>query len=235
MVPQTSHPQAAYDPAAHLQEFLDLIPGGVVVYRTTEPIEPLYFSAQVPALFGMTEEEYHVVFAGDPRRLIHEEDRDAALLQVKRCLREGVPVDLDLRVLHKSGQYLWINMNARQIRQPAGCPLLYCALRDITARRESEAGLLDRYQSTVRNFPGGLVVYAQGPVRGLYTEPVLISDGMLRLCRIDRAGMLERQKHGPTISIHPDDRPRVQEKYATLQRCGDRMAETCRILCGDGS
>jgi PAS domain S-box-containing protein len=82
----------------------------------------LFISPQIESILGYTPEEW----VGDPElwaSVIHPEDRDTVLAEVKRTALEGVPFHSEYRMVAKDGRVVWCHEEADLVRDDLGTPL----------------------------------------------------------------------------------------------------------------
>ncbi|MBI5518670.1 MAG: PAS domain S-box protein [Desulfovibrio sp.] len=91
--------------------------------------------------------------------IIHQDDRhlyDAHMVEVEGGSIE--PGELDFRILHRSGQIVWIDHHCQDIARPDGTLLgRRVSNRDITARKQAEEGLR-RWARVFENAAWGIVI-----------------------------------------------------------------------------
>jgi PAS domain S-box-containing protein len=72
-------------------------------------------------------------------REIHAEDRDGVLTSIERALAEGVPHDVEYRIVGPEGSVRWVECKGRIERGPDGSPVRMTGVcRDVTDRKEAE-------------------------------------------------------------------------------------------------
>jgi hypothetical protein len=71
--------------------------------------------------------------------LIHPQDRPQLVEEVRRLLADGTQLDLELRVLDAQGELHWLQLSAALGEDQ----VIYCAARDISARKTAEQALQD--------------------------------------------------------------------------------------------
>jgi diguanylate cyclase (GGDEF)-like protein/PAS domain S-box-containing protein len=104
--------------------------------------EPLSWSSQTCAIFGIRPEEFDGK-VGTFIRMVYAEDRDVVNLAVEQAIAgEGV-YQVDHRVVRADGALRWVHERAEVVRDAAGKPArLVGVVQDITARKEAEEQLL---------------------------------------------------------------------------------------------
>lgn len=97
-----------------------------------------YLSPRIEELLGYPPER----FQDDPRfwnSLVHPEDLDAVLAEDVRTDETGETFEMEYRMRHADGHYLWVKDDAALVHDDEGRPLLWqCVLSDITRRRKAE-------------------------------------------------------------------------------------------------
>jgi PAS domain S-box-containing protein len=78
----------------------------------------------------------------DMLEAVHPEDREAFRAAFERTLADGIDLDVEFRVAHRSGEIRWLKDQGRLFRDDAGEPLFMAgACVDITERKEAELRL----------------------------------------------------------------------------------------------
>ena len=98
----------------------------------------LYMSANVEGMLGYTLQE---VLGGDLElRLsrIHPEDADLARKSFRALFFENKVFDLEYRMWHKDGRWIWVRNRALRTYQQDGMLLADCILTDITKLKQAE-------------------------------------------------------------------------------------------------
>ncbi len=102
-----------------------------------------YMSPSACRLFGYTSEELFDMDIEDLKKLVHSEDLPR-LLDLKKDLLQAdidgeIFLELEFRILRKSGEVRWINANYSLTHDDAEQPeFILGVLRDITGRKEAE-------------------------------------------------------------------------------------------------
>lgn len=116
----------------------------------------VYWSPRWLAILGYSEGELHAHLDGFIE-LLHPEDRDRLWQHVGNHLSHRTPIDLDVRLRHKQGHYLWVNARGQAAWNERGEPILMAgSIRDITAHKEAERRLIDseaRYRALAEANP----------------------------------------------------------------------------------
>ena len=74
---------------------------------------------------------------------IHPEDRRKIMDQFRKCLETGEAQEAEYRSRHANGRYLWLRSTGNFVYDAGNPSFAVIATRDVTARREAEAALLE--------------------------------------------------------------------------------------------
>lgn len=100
-----------------------------------------YWSPNFYRLLGYEDGEIEAGFDSF-KSLIHPDDLEAVASLVQAHFEDGTPFDLEYRLRHKSGEYLWFHANGLASRSEDGEPLrMVGSIADITERKLTEARL----------------------------------------------------------------------------------------------
>jgi PAS domain-containing protein len=105
---------------AMINALIESNPGDFALYLLDGwKLVKLYAAASLPALSGMTPEEYEAVTAEDATAIILDCDRARAADEMGRMLSEGVDADITYRIMHKDFGFVWVHARARVIGEKA--------------------------------------------------------------------------------------------------------------------
>lgn len=117
---------------------VEQIPAIVYVDIADEQMTTTYVSPQILPLLGCTADEY----VGDPdlwARMLHPDDRDAAIETYLRGREIGQPFAYEYRLIARDGRELWFRDSAIVLPNADGKPaLIQGVMLDITERRAAE-------------------------------------------------------------------------------------------------
>ncbi|MHC5040222.1 MAG: PAS domain-containing sensor histidine kinase, partial [Planctomycetota bacterium] len=173
---------------------------GQVVEASQRSAE-MYGAASVEDMIGLNAFE-----------MIAPEDRERALGNLQRTLKEGRMGPVEYRLLRRDGTTYTAELIAALIRDAQGQPKEFIAsIRDITARKQAEEALREseiKYRTMVEKSLQGLVI-AQG-------NPPLIAFVNTALCDMlgyTREEMLSMSFEETLNLIHEEDRPLFFQRY----------------------
>ncbi|HTT17333.1 MAG TPA: PAS domain-containing protein [Candidatus Sulfotelmatobacter sp.] len=120
-----------------LRQMLDLSQQHITV------LEPdasrLFINQAALNYFGITLDEWK---NADPRRLIHPDDSERILTEIRSKFSSGVPHETEVRLLGKDGKYRWFLFRRNPLRDEEGRILRwYSAGTDIDDRKQAEERL----------------------------------------------------------------------------------------------
>jgi PAS domain S-box-containing protein len=103
--------------------------------------DEVYYAPRFKELLGYVDEEFPNVFATFESHL-HEEDRDATLVAVRKHLEERAPYDVEYRLRTKSGEYRWFRARGQAIWNESRQPMRMAgSITDIHDRKRAESAL----------------------------------------------------------------------------------------------
>src|SRR6516162_1729696 len=155
---------------------------------------------------GLTQDE---AIKGFLARLLHPDDTSRVRDERRIGLLEGVPFDLEMRLLHKSGQYRWYLMQYNPLKDESGQIIRwYNTATDIDDRKRAEDRLrqseedLRAITDTIRQpisvlAPDGTMLYA---------NRVALDNSGLTLDEVIKEDFFPRV-------VHPDDINRVRDEH----------------------
>ncbi len=116
----------------------------------------VYWSPRWKSILGYAEGELTAHTAGYVA-MLHPDDRDRLQLHVDNHLANRTPVDIDVRLRHKDGNYIWVNSRGQAAWNEREEPVFMAgSIRDITARRDAEQRLIEseaRYRALAEANP----------------------------------------------------------------------------------
>jgi PAS domain S-box-containing protein len=109
----------------------------------------VYFSPRWKNILGYREDELDPDFS-TLVDLLHSDDRDRTMAAVRAHLDEREPYDLEFRMRHESGEYIWVQAKGQAVWDDDGNPLRMAgSISDIADRKQAE-GLLRENEERYR-------------------------------------------------------------------------------------
>lgn len=117
------------------------IPGGAHQCANDGELTLLSMSDGFLSMFGYTREDIKERFDDKFMRMIYPADREKMAKSIQQQLKTGPELDLEYRVICKSGRPMWVLDKGRILNSGCGSACYYCLLIDITERREQQEAL----------------------------------------------------------------------------------------------
>jgi PAS domain S-box-containing protein len=187
--------------------------------------DELYWSPRFMEIIGLDLEKFTPSFEEFADRL-HDDDRDRILLAINAHLSERTPYDVEYRLRHEDGHYVWIHARGQAVWARDGNAIRMAgSVDDITKRREAEDAVRmadQRYQLAIDGANAGIWDWDMESGRQYWSA---------RYCEI--LGIAEAEPESSLDlfidRLHPDDRERVEAaterhlKYREPVRLNFRM------------
>ena len=121
------------------RKLVEQLPAIVYVYDHTAEHRTTYISPQVETLLGYTQAEW-IARPELWAELMHPEDRPQVMSQVAAADQQGLPLDVQYRLVARTGQTLWFHTLSQIVVDADGVPLYSMGvMNDITRLKEAEA------------------------------------------------------------------------------------------------
>ncbi len=191
-----------------------------------------YISPQIETILGYSSDRWERE-PGLWERLIHPDDRERAALADVRHRSTGEPLDVEIRVQTRAGDFRWLRDQAVMIADEEGKPWMSQGiLLDVTERKRAELALdaaEQRYRSLIETIPAVTYVDAvDEAMTTLYVSPQVESTfGFTPDEWRTDLGLWWRQ-------IDPDDAERVGDAIARHHEHGDPYEVEYRFHHRDG-
>ncbi|MCH1983246.1 PAS domain-containing protein [Ruminococcus sp. OA3] len=211
-----------------MQDIINAIPGGVAIYRVSDIFETVYFSDGVAELSGYTVEEYLKMVKCDAARLIYPEDTTMVVRKLRQAIEENRVADFEFRKLHRDGHVVWVHLQARQVGEEDGLPLLQCVFHNISTLKETQSEL----NHLVNSIPGGIASYR---IEGGRFIPTYYSDGILAISGHTQAEFEELVREDAMNIIYRSDRERVAAAAKVAVESGEVLDVSYRMRHKDGN
>lgn len=211
-----------------MRDIINAIPGGIAIYKVSDIFETVYFSDGIPELSGYTVQEYRELVKGDAAILIYPDDTAMVVKTVWEAIRNHTVADLEFRKQHRDGHVVWVHVQAKQIGEEHGCPLLHCVFHNISALKETRQEL----NHLVNSIPGGIASYR---IVNNHFVPSFFSDGVAALSGHTREEY-EALLNGDVLNtVYPPDRERVFAAAKTAVQSGEVLDLSYRTRHKNGS
>ncbi len=190
-----------------------------------------YISPQVQEILGYSPEEW----VADPelwRSLLHPDDRERAAEADRAHLEDGTPLDVELRVSTRDGDYRWLRDQAVMILDEQGTPRYSQGiLLDVTERRLAEQQVREaeeRYRAIVEHVPAAIYLdLADRSMRTVYVSPQIEA-----ITGVSPQEWMDDPE--AWLKIVPEDRDQVERGYLRAISEGTAWNAEYRMLTRDG-
>ena len=191
-----------------------------------------WISPQIEELLGYPIDEW-LHSPGMFSSVLHPEDRDRVLDEIRRTRESGEPFRSEYRVLAQDGRIVWFYDETVTAHDDDGRPLFrQGVLLDVTERKEADEALRvadTRYRALVEQLP--LVVFTNLPGSEVVTSYISPQVERTLGYSIDEwladTSLYERL-------IHPADRERVLDEVVRSRAAGTRFSADFRMIARDG-
>ncbi|MCD7906799.1 MAG: PAS domain-containing protein [Clostridium sp.] len=211
-----------------MEDIINAIPGGVAVYKVSDIFETVYFSDGVAELSGYTVEEYRELARGDAAELTYPEDGPMVVEKLRTAIREGAVADFKFRKQHRDGHVVWVRVQARQIGEEDGLPLLQCVFHNISALEDTRREL----DHLINSIPGGIASYRVENGRFI---PIFFTDGTSELAGFSREDYEKLPLDDALELVYEQDRPRVRAAALAAVESGEVLDIAYRMRHKDGN
>lgn len=128
---------------AKFRSLVEALPAVVYLDEYSNTGSTLYMSPRIEELLGYTAEEY-TDDDGLWIRVLHPDDREAAMDYQEETQANGDPWELEYRMVAKDGRVVWVHDRALLVRDKNNRPLGWQGVwMDITARKQAEQELTE--------------------------------------------------------------------------------------------
>ena len=171
-----------------------------------------YWSPQLEALYGLPPGGFTGRNASDWAKLLHPDDREAALADCERAIRHRAVFDTEFRVVWPDGTVRWLAGRARVAYDDSGKPLRMIGVNiDITDRKQVEQELSDaqsRLETTLAKTDVATWTW------DIQNDRVMADKKLAQLFSLAEAEVAGITVRRIFAAIHPDDRARVEADFA---------------------
>ena len=209
-----------------LRDIVDNAPVGI--FRITPERRFVSANAAMAYIFGYrSPDEFLAVFGGDIGALFNDSD---ALQRLAREMEGTEHVEgLEIRVRRRTGDSIWVSVNARVVRDQGGEPVFYDGfVTDITARKRAE---LDQFREQRLFHEGPVVVFRWYARPGWPVE--YVSPNVIQFGYDPEAFMSGAMPYNEFIA--PEDLPKVEGTVSShIDSGNDYFEMDYRVRRADG-
>ena len=129
-----------------LRGLFESVPGNIVIYRIQGgKLKTLFCSPAVPAISGLSREEYDRLTGDDAAAILLPNDRARIAAGMRHTAGPDGSGDADCvyRIFHNTFGFIWVHAIARRIGELAGDPLVLANFLNTTREAEMPSVLLD--------------------------------------------------------------------------------------------
>ena len=185
----------------------------------------------VTDLAGYSEEELYSRFGGRLMELVHPEDRELVRDTIRQQLDRGSLVQLEFRVITRSGRVEWVMNRSRRVLDADGQEYLYSSLVDISATRQDRERLqkqLEQYEIILAQTENVLFDWdlAGDTIAFSHTWEAIFG------FKPDIRSVWRTLESGSFL--HPDDVPLLYDAIRALQKGSDLEIAEARIATDKG-
>ena len=220
-----------------LRELADGVPGAV--WRSQRAPDGqsryLYVSNRIHDLTGYTAEETHSRGPLHSFVVIHPEDRAGVLAAYDRMIASPGREDLSYRLLHKDGQYRWVQSSVSCRHERGGGMLFAGVLLDARRTRQLEAErdhALRLLRDIADGIPGSIWQFRQEPDGRMHYS--FMSEGIRHITGRSPEETNALMQAKSFVSVHPDDQGLLRGLMQRLVEKGGLEEEIYRLSTKDG-
>ena len=182
-------------------------------------------------LAGYTSSELETIFGNRLIDLVVPEDREFIHNQYRQQLQHSTYVQLEHRVVHKSGRIIWVLNKSLLITDPNGQETLYCYLTDISHTKAEVDELhrkLNRYEIILAQTENVLFEW------DIQTDDILFSDTWKKVFGYPPVTFKFRDALQEASFFHPDDVSVLLDKVSYLRDGSSYETAEVRIANASG-
>ncbi|SMP76903.1 PAS domain S-box-containing protein [Desulfonatronum zhilinae] len=148
----TERTQALRDSRNQFQSLVDNIPGATYRRDAGKGRALLFVSDPVEAIIGFSARDFLGPSpALNHRDVIHPDDLEYVVRSVAQAVADGVPWEVEYRVLHRDGGERWVYEKGGEVRDAQGRTVFLDGfILDVTDRRKAEEKMLDSARKLTR-------------------------------------------------------------------------------------
>ncbi|MEG1384935.1 MAG: PAS domain-containing protein [Oscillospiraceae bacterium] len=223
---------------------VNTIPGGIALYEVSElnKIHTLYYSDSLCKLTGHTRQERDAATKDYALALTYANDLPLVQGTIKRAVAESRDIDIEFRMVTKTGDPIWVRMNAVFFRDDDGKSFLHAVFSDMSEIHsveqlfETEREKFERQNelllSIYNALPCGILWFTQDADPQLKFINELSAIDLGYSCR---EAFIEVGSYSLMQYVHPDDRAALIKASQSLAVVGDKSGVSLRLIRADGS
>lgn len=187
--------------------------------------EVLYSSDSVKQVIGYTPDELQGVSVGP---YLHPDDVALFERQWKKLLaKQSARIELEYRVKHKDGSWVWVETRATNHIKTPGIEALVGNFRNITDRKQTEERLREseeQYRQLVDRSPEAIAVHAHGKIVyvnkiglkliGATSAKQVLGESLMKFVHPDSVELVKQRVRAMIVEQKPTDT--AQEKFIRL-------------------
>ncbi len=207
--------------------FLD----SLCLFRRDPWLTLCHIGKELPVLLGYTQGELEEQFQNRLLNLVHPEDREKLLKSIKEQLDFGTEIQLEYRLLHKAGHYIWVLNKGHRFLDRDGQEYLYGILINISQGKAAEEELrlsLERHSIILSKTES--VIFETD----INTKKVTFSQRWNDIFGYEPLDTDFKDRIYTESHLHPDDMPVFMEKLHHLQNGASSEKAEVRIAKADG-
>lgn len=192
----------------------------------------VYYSPRFREMLGLDEAHELIGFAGF-MNAVHPDDLEDAMAAINRHTSLGQSYDIEFRLQHADGHYLWARARGQAVWDDQGNPVrMVGSIDDVTERKETERALAENEERLSLALHGAnMGMCDMDPGTGeLYCSPL-----MLAMFGIKDDKHAIKTHAGLMARVHDDDRDAVAEAFQVSLRNGSEFNVVCRLRREDGT
>ncbi len=224
------------DKGKFLTELTSLMPGLIYVYNY-ETNKNEYANRDIASVLGYTKEEVKEFGENFLVDIVHPDDieRVFANLEKIQTSKKNVTHDIEYRVRHKNGNYIWLlSKEAIFERLPSGKMKIIGVASDITHVKNTEKELLEKttfLSKVIDVMPGTTYIYNQDTQKNEY-----VNKEVVQVLGYSKKDVEDLGNNLMVEIIHPDDLKRVSAHHQAIcdSENGDILDFEYRMKHKDG-